>query len=89
MSLGKSGQKELAVVFDGFEEVSFALQGKSLLHLTGAAGVVLRTQSQVLTWTVKPDQREKERLGLMTHTFRNLKLDYFGLNVTQCSWFCF
>lgn len=59
VSLGKSGQKELAVVFGGFEEVSLTLQGKRLLHLTGAAGVVLRTQPQVLTWTVKPGQETK------------------------------
>lgn len=51
VSLGKGGQKELAVVFDSFEEVPLALVSQRFLHLTGAAGVVLRTEPQVLTWT--------------------------------------
>ncbi len=65
MSLGESSQKELAVLFDGFEEVPLALEGQRLLHLTGAAGVVLRTEPQVLTWETrgKPTPEVKERLG--------------------------
>lgn len=50
VSLRESGQKELAVVFDSFEEVTLTLKGECFLHLTGAAGVVLRTEPQVLTW---------------------------------------
>lgn len=51
VSLGKGGQKELAVLFNSFQEVPLALQGQRLLHLTGTAGVVLRTEPQVLTWS--------------------------------------
>lgn len=49
--MSKGGQEELAVLLSGFEEVPLALEGERLLHLTGAAGVVLRTEPQVLTWT--------------------------------------
>lgn len=67
MSLGKSGQKELAVLLDSFEEVSLALEGQRLLHLTGAAGVVLRTEPQVLACKKqKKTQARKERLGSVT-----------------------
>lgn len=50
--LGESGQKELAALLHGLQEVSLALQGQCLFHLTGAAGVVLRTETQVLTYKV-------------------------------------
>lgn len=53
--LGESGQKELAALLHGLQEVSLALQGQRLLHLTGAAGVVLRTETQVLTYKVTAD----------------------------------
>lgn len=72
VSLGKSGQKELAVVFDGFEEVPLALESQCFLHLTGAAGVVLRTEPQVLTWTKVKAGQKRMRLGLITHVIRNL-----------------
>lgn len=49
VSLGEGGQEELAVVLDGCEKILFALEGQSLLHLTGAAGIILRTDAQVLT----------------------------------------
>lgn len=50
VSLGESGQEELAVLLHRLEEVPLALQGQRLLHLAGAAGVVLRTEPQVLAW---------------------------------------
>ncbi|TNN73085.1 Cohesin subunit SA-1 [Liparis tanakae] len=52
VSLREGSQKELAVLLDGFEEVPLALEAQRLLHLTGAAGVVLRTEPQVLTWKI-------------------------------------
>lgn len=52
MPLGESGQKKLAAILHGLQEVSLALQGQRLLHLTGTAGVVLRTETQVLTYEV-------------------------------------
>lgn len=67
--LGKSSQKELAVLFDRFEEVPLTLEGQRLLHLAGAAGVVLGTEPQVLTWKtrkVKPGQERKKTLGSIT-----------------------
>lgn len=45
VSLSKGGQEELAVVFDGFQKVPLALQGQRLLHLSRAAGIILRTKS--------------------------------------------
>lgn len=53
--LGESGQKELAALLHCLQEVSLALQGQCLFHLTGAAGVVLRTETQVLTYKVSAD----------------------------------
>lgn len=50
VSLREGGQKELAVLLHGPQEVSLALQGQRLLHLTGTAGVVLGTEPQVLAW---------------------------------------
>lgn len=50
MSLCEGGQEELAVLLHSPQEVSLALQGQRLLHLTGAAGVVLGTEPQVLAW---------------------------------------
>lgn len=48
--LGESSQEELAVFLHRLEEVPLALEGQRLLHLTGAAGVVLGTEPQVLAW---------------------------------------
>ena len=69
MSLGEGGQEELAVVFNGFEEVLLALKGQCLLHLTGAAGVVLRTEPQVLTYAkIQLAMPEGDtRLGVITY----------------------
>lgn len=50
VSLCEGGQEELAVLLHSPQEVSLALQGQRLLHLTGAAGVVLGTEPQVLAW---------------------------------------
>lgn len=55
MPLGESGQKELAAFLHRLQEVSLALQGQRLFHLTGAAGVVLRTETQVLAYQVAAD----------------------------------
>lgn len=49
VSLCEGGLQELTVLFDRFEEVPLTLEAQRLLHLTGAAGVVLRTEPQVLT----------------------------------------
>lgn len=50
MPLREGGQKELAAVLHGLQEVLLTLQGQRLLHLAGAAGVVLRTETQVLAY---------------------------------------
>lgn len=49
VSLCEGGLQELTVLLDRFEEVPLTLEAQRLLHLTGAAGVVLRTESQVLS----------------------------------------
>lgn len=49
VSLGEGGEQELAGVVDRRQEVSFALAYKRVLHQTGTAGVITRTQTQVLT----------------------------------------
>lgn len=84
MSLGKSSQKELAVLFHRFEEVPLALESQRLLHLTGAAGVVLRTEPQVLAWKTKGETRpeERERLGLITYYGGQIRLFWFNHNIT-------
>lgn len=53
--LGEGSQEELAALLHGLQEVSLALQGQRLLHLTGAAGVVLRTEAQVLPYNAAAD----------------------------------
>lgn len=53
--LGERGQKELAALLHRLQEVSLALQGQRLFHLTGAAGVVLRTETEVLAYQVTAD----------------------------------
>lgn len=50
MSLREGGQEELAVLLHSSQEVSLALQGQRLFHLTRTAGVVLGTEPQVLAW---------------------------------------
>ena len=76
MPLGERGQKELAVLLHGFEEVPLALEGQRLLHLTGAAGVVLGTEPQVLTWRTDGDtpahQAGWDRLGPNTRSTKPL-----------------
>lgn len=49
VSLGEGGEQELAGVLDRRQEVSFALAHECVLHQTGTAGVITRTQTQVLT----------------------------------------
>lgn len=55
--LCESGVKELAGVVDGRQEVRLTLVGQRFLHLTGAAGVVLGTQTQMLAWTNRKTDR--------------------------------
>lgn len=66
VSLGEGGQEELAVVLDGCEKILFALEGQSLLHLTGAAGIILRTETQVLTCAPQKKNIRRRRRKVKT-----------------------
>ena len=48
--LSETRQQELTVVLNCRQEVSLTLTCQRLLHQTGAAGVVLRTEPQVLPY---------------------------------------
>lgn len=49
VSLSEGGEQELAGVPDRRQEVSLTLARERILHHTGAAGVITRTQTQVFT----------------------------------------